>query len=121
MVGILDASQPGANGRAGDSSPSSDGSGNGGGRRYQDVNGTVAALLPPNGRHVTVGGDGPLAGQTVAVDVTSSTNCKGVAGIAEIAVGDQVRVYSHSLHPAPILAVFIGDGAGGSSSDSQPT
>ena len=119
-VGILDASQPGANHHEGDSSQSSGGSGDGGGQTYQNVNGTVAALVPPNGLQVTVSGDGPLAGQTVTVDVTSTTHYKGVAGFAAIAVGDQVRVYSQSLTPSPIVALFIGDGNGGSSSDSQP-
>lgn len=118
-VGILDASQPGANHHEGDSSQSSGGNGDGGGPSYQNVNGTVAALLPPNGLAVTVGGDGPLAGQTVTVDVTSTTHYKGVSGFAAIAVGDQVRVYSQSLTPAPIVALFIGDGNGGSSSDSS--
>jgi hypothetical protein len=123
-VGILDVSQPGANRHDGDPSSASGGSGGGsgdsGGPTYQNVNGTVAALVPPNGLQVTVGGDGPLAGQTVTVDVISSTHYKGVAGFGDIAVGDQVRVYSQSLSPEPIVALFIGDGAPGSSSDSSP-
>jgi len=118
-VGILDASQPGANRQEGDSSPSSGGSGDGGAQTYQGLNGTVAALAPPDGLRVTVGGDGPLAGQTVTVDVTSTTHYKGVSGFGAIAVGDQVRIYSLSLSPAPIVAAYIGDGNGGGS-DSQP-
>jgi hypothetical protein len=119
-VGILDASQPGANHHEGDSSSSSGGSGDGGGQTYQNVNGTVAALVAPNGLQVTVGGDGPLAGQTVTVDVTSSTHYKGVTGYGAIAVGDAVRIYSQSLTPSPIVALFVGDGPSGSSSDSPP-
>jgi hypothetical protein len=120
-VGILDASQPGANHHDGDSSHSSGGSGDGGERTYQNLNGTVAALQPPNGLQVTVGGDGPLAGHTVTVDVTSSTHYKGVAGFSSIAVGDQVRVYTMSLSPSPIVAVFLGVGNSGTGSDSQPS
>ncbi|HXR29103.1 MAG TPA: DUF5666 domain-containing protein, partial [Solirubrobacteraceae bacterium] len=121
-IGILDASQPGRDRHAGDPSWST-GSGDGGGGSapsYQNVNGTVAALLPPDGIQVTVAGDGPLAGQTVTVDVTSSTHYKGVSGFGAIAVGDQVRVYSLSLSSSPIVAVYLGDGPNGPSSDSSP-
>lgn len=123
-IAILDASQPGANRHQGDSSQSSDGGGDGGGNSspaYQNVNGTVVALLPPGGLKVTVSGDGPLAGQTVIVDVTSSTHYKGVTGFGAIAVGDQVRVYAQSLTPTPIVAVYLGDGNGPTSSTSPPS
>jgi len=118
-VGILDATQPGANSHAGDPSPSSDASGDGA-PTYQNLNGTVSGLLPPDGLQVTVAGDGSLAGRTVTVDVTSSTRYKGVSGFDAIAVGDQVRVYSQSLQPLPIIAAYIGDGVANPGSDSQP-
>ena len=120
-VGILDASQPGANSHEGDSSPQGSGGGDGNGApSYQAFAGTVAALGPPNAITVTVSGDGPLGGQTVTIDVTAATHYKGVPGYGSIAVGDQVRVYSQSLAPLPIVAVFIGDGPGGSDSGSPP-
>jgi hypothetical protein len=120
-VGILDASQPGANSHEGDSSPQgSDGGDGNGAPSYQGFAGTVASLGPPDVITVTVSGDGPLGGETVTVDVTAATHYKGVTDYGSIAVGDQVRVYSLSLSPLPIVAVFIGDAPGGSDSGSPP-
>ena len=113
-LGILDASQPGANCHEGDSPHQGSSGGDSGKPAYQGFNGTVAALQPPNALAVTVAGDGPLAGQTVTVDVTATTHYKGVNAYAAIAVGDQVRVYTQSLSQQPVVAVFIGDGPVGS-------
>ena len=94
---------------------------------YNTFNGTVAGK-GTSSLDVTVAGDGPLAGQTVTVDVNSSTHFKGVTtdGTAftfdDVAVGDQVRVYTTTLNPAALVAVAIGDGpsAGGGSSPTSP-
>ena len=80
----------------------------------------MAALAPPDAVSVTVAGDGPLAGQTVTVDVTSDTHYKGISGYGAIAAGDQLRVYAQTLTPQPIIAAYIGDGPSGSDSGASP-
>ena len=125
-VGILDASAPGADSHQGGSSPQGSGDGGDGdgsgasSPTYQAFAGTVATLAPPDAVTVTVSGDGPLAGQTVTVDVTASTHYKGISGYGAIAVGDSVAIYALSLTPAPIVAAYLGDGTGGSDSTPPP-
>lgn len=88
---------------------------------YDTFNGTVAGIAG-NSLQVAVSGGGPLGGQTVTVDVDSSTRYKGTTTdgtaftLGDVHVGDQVRVYTTSLDPQPLLAVFVGDGPSSSSS-----
>jgi hypothetical protein len=125
-VGILDASNAGANCHDGDRSPQGDSGSTGGGPErnsgadvtYQGFSAKVVAL-PTGGLQVYVI-DGSLAGQTVTVEATSSTRFKGIASLDGVAVGDIVRVYATSLDPQPIVAVFVGDTTS-SSGDSQPS
>ena len=112
VVGIVDKTKSNSGGN-GSSAPT-----------YASFNGTVASV---NGTslQVTVGGDSPLAGQTVTVDA-SSARFKGATTdgsaftVGDVAVGDQVRVYAHSLDPQPVVALFIGDGAPGSQGSGTP-
>jgi hypothetical protein len=96
---------------------------------YDTFNGTVAGKGTTS-LQVTVTGDGPLAGQTVTVNVNSDTRFKGTTTdgtaftLGDVAVGDQVRVYTATLDPQALLAVAIGDGptgSGGSSPTSPPS
>lgn len=86
---------------------------------YDAFNGTVEGL-GSDGLAVAVGGTGPLGGQTVTVKVDGNTRYKGTTtdGTAfsfdDVHVGDQVRVYTTSLDPSSLLAVFLGDGPSGS-------
>jgi hypothetical protein len=92
---------------------------------YYNLNGTVAAVAGASLR-VTVGGDGPLAGQTVTVSVNGDTRYKGATTgdaaftFGDIQVGDQVRVYTTTLDPSALVAVEIGDGPPGSGGSGGP-
>ena len=82
---------------------------------YDAFAGTVAGIGDGSVR-VSVSGDGPLGGETVTVAVNSSTSYKGTTTneqsftFSDIKVGDQVRVYTTTLDPQDLVAVFIGDG-----------
>jgi hypothetical protein len=89
------------------------------------LQGTVASVGSTS-LQLTVSGDGSLAGQTVAVDVGASTRFKGATTdgsaftLANVHVGDQLRVYSAST-AVPIVALYIGDGPSTAVSHSAPT
>jgi hypothetical protein len=63
----------------------------------------------------------------VTVDVGSSTHFKGATSdgsaftLANVHVGDQLRVYSASIAVQPIVALYIGDGPSTADSHSAPT
>ena len=93
--------------------------------QYSAFNGTVAAPVGANSAQVRVGGDGPLAGQTVTVQVTSTTHYKGqnanggqVTALADVESGDIVSVYVlGTLSNTPIVAAYFADRGTGASSD----
>ena len=72
-----------------------------------------------------VSGDGPLAGHTVTVQVTSTTHYKGhnasggqVTALADVEPGDIVSVYVLGrLSATPIVAAYFADRGTGASSD----
>jgi hypothetical protein len=90
------------------------------------LQGTVASVGSTS-LQLTVIGDGSLAGQTVTVDVGASTRFKGATAdgsaftLANVHVGDQLRVYSASIDVQPIVALYIGDGPSTADSHSAPT
>jgi hypothetical protein len=92
---------------------------------YDAFNGVVAGK-GSSSVQVTVSGDGPLGGETVSVNVTASTILKGTTTdgtsftLADIAVGDQVRVYTTTLDPSDLVAVAIGDGPPSSGGSTTP-
>jgi hypothetical protein len=104
-VGVVDQTPPAGGG--GGSSPTAP--------VYDSLNGTVAKVESAS-LQVTVSGDGTLAGQTVTVAVNGATHYRGATtgGTAftfgDIQVGDQVRVYTLTLDPSALVAVYIGDG-----------
>jgi hypothetical protein len=89
------------------------------------LEGTVASVGSTS-LQLTVSGDGSLAGQTVTVDVGTSTRFKGTTTdgsaftLANVHVGDQLRVYSAST-AVPIVALYIGDSPSTAVSHSAPT
>ncbi len=93
--------------------------------QYSAFNGTVTAPVGADSAQVLVGGDGPLAGQTVTVQVTSTTHYKGqnasggqVTALADVQSGDIVSVYVlGSLSTTPIVAAYFADRGTGTSSD----
>ncbi len=93
--------------------------------QYSAFNGTVTAPVAADSAQVLVGGDGPLAGHTVTVQVTSTTHYKGqnasggqVTALANVQSGDIVSVYVlGSLTATPIVAVYFADRGSGTSSD----
>ena len=116
-------SDSGSSGSGGSSSGGNDSSSGGGQPSYAAFDGTVSGLAQ-GGIVVSVAPGWPLAGQSVTVDVSAATHYKGVTGIGDVKVGDEVRVYSTSLDPRPIIAVFLGDGPSapsGSTGDSGTT
>ena len=122
-VGILDATHAGANAHEGDSAQGGSSGGDGSessDATYEGFNGTVVSVSATELK-VQVGGDGPLAGQVVLVDVTPTTRYRGVSGLGAVQPGDAIRVYATSLDPQPIVAVFIGDGSGGEDGSSTPS
>ena len=93
--------------------------------QYSAFNGTVTAPVGSDSAQVLVTGDGPLAGHTVTVQVTSTTHYKGqnasggqVTSLADVQSGDIVSVYVlGSLTVTPIVAVYFADRGTGASSD----
>ena len=93
--------------------------------QYAAFNGTVTAPVGPSSAQVLVTGDGPLGGQTVTVQVTSTTHYKGqnasggqVTTLADVQPGDIVSVYVlGSLSTTPIVAAYFADRGTGTSSD----
>ncbi len=92
--------------------------------QYSAFNGTVSGPPTADSVLVAVGGDGPLAGHTVTVHVTSTTHFKGVNSsggqvttLADVVSGDIVSVYVlGSLTTSPIVAVYLADRGTGASS-----
>ena len=97
--------------------------------QYSGFNGTVTAPVGPDSAQVLVGGDGPLAGHTVTVQVSSTTHYKGqnasggqVTALADVQSGDIVSVYVlGSLSTTPIVAAYFVDRGTGTSSDPPPS
>ena len=92
--------------------------------QYAAFNGTVTGPVGTGSAQVLVGGDGPLAGQTVTVEVSSTTHYKGqnasggqVTTLADVQSGDIVSVYVlGSLSATPIVAAYFADRGTGTSS-----
>jgi len=106
-IGVVDTTTKGASSTAPVSAPVLD--------AFEGTAGPVGV----DSFQVTVAGDGPLGGQTVTVAVTATTRVKGVTSdgspfvLVDIKPGDQVRLYTTSLDPQALVAVFVGDGAPG--------
>ncbi len=105
-IGILDASHTGDNHQGvGD-----------GGSRPTGVPGTVASV-DGGGSYLTITvTDGTLSGQHLGVKVTPQTsfggedsNGDGSFGLTDIAVGDQLVVYTDAVSPGAVVAVGIVD------------
>lgn len=92
---------------------------------YDTFTGTVVTVGTTS-LQVSVAGDGPLAGQTVTVNLNADTRYKGATAdgtaftLGDVQIGDQVRIYTTSLDPQSLVAVFVGDGAGGTGGSSPP-
>lgn len=126
-VGILDSGHATGGGQSGGGSPSTPPAPGGSTAPVYDAFAGTVEGIGTDQLQVAVTGDGPLGGQTVTVDVNTGTRYKGVTtdGLAftfgDIALGDQVRVYTTTLDPQSLLAVFIGDGRPGSPAPTGPT
>ena len=104
-IGILDASHTGGDHQGGD-----------GGTRPSEVPGTVATV-DSGGTYLTIAvTDGALKGQQLGVKITPQTsfggedsNGDGSFGVADIAVGDQLVVYTAAVTPGSVVAVGIVD------------
>jgi hypothetical protein len=92
---------------------------------YDTFTGTVVTVGTTS-LQVSVAGDGPLAGQTVTVNLNADTRYKGATAdgtaftLGDVQIGDQVRIYTTSLDPQSLVAVLVGDGAGGTGGSSPP-
>jgi hypothetical protein len=102
-----------------------DKTGRGGAQQYSGFNGTVVSPPGSDSVQVQVTSSGALQGQTVTVDVNSSTRYKGqnqdggqVTALADVVPGDTVSVYLLGpLTQSPIVAVYFADRGSGQQAD----